>query len=397
MASDFDDEENNLNEDFDLDDADSFDAIPTASDLEEIKNNNSIEESNTANVEKAAESIDSQMKDDEQIVNPIEYEVPPTENAGKQMTDTFEKIYTCNMELATLANKSIASVNELLALGTKKNEDIKITMGDYESVVAKLKNAVAETHKLTKVSEKIILQVANIESNFVTNYDAVTKGVVKAQKDQEKALSDAAKQIKKDINNLAKNVNVSPVVKVLEKEIGLAIKDSSIKSITKSIESFDKVYHDLEDISSKLNGSNIDSKDNKRVGLLEEFSEVVDGLDTKLYKIRKNFNWLGFGLCFCLGGTIFASLTYMLLNNQYQENFSKNVIEQTSDIHKLYKDQIDTLENSNKAYRSFSKKYGLDNKKYGFDYFEDSKEPYFYFPKKVEMFSTDSTNFIKIK
>lgn len=389
-AHDFDEIDNDF-DGMDLDNIDtsSLDDLPSVTDLE-IEND---DETNSS-LEKPLEK-EEYKEEDENNTNELTLSAPPSDNAVDQAIKTFNEIYSVNIQLSKLAKTTQTEVEKLLNFALAQKGDTKLLLKDYETIHKRLEAAVKETQKYFLVNNNILKDIENIRNSLNTDFESLNKEIKIAQEDYKKEIIESSQKIESMINSIISEVNIDPIIKKVNRDIGNAVKESSLIKVSKTLEEFNNVYIELEEIGNKLLGPS----NGEKLGLLEDFKDVVNTLDKKITNTRKSINWFGFIMFFILGVCVSFSFTYFYITQQNKKDINKIVmqqVEQSEQIHKLYKDKIDSLEKSNKAYMDFSRRFGIDNKNYGFDYFEDVQYPYFYYSSDAPVFKKDGKTYIKL-
>lgn len=394
---DFDDDFNDIDDDLSPSDAldaeednDGFADLPSPLDLDKQLNEDEEDKLSTVNEEEFPQETEEEPEK-------MEFTKPPSDNAAAKMVETFNDIYTVSIELSHMANETTKEVKKLIALGSKKNDDVVKVIKDYETVHKKLYATIQETQNYFNLNRDMAKDLDELKKQLEEDFERLNDEINAAQNNYKETINKSTIKIEKTVSSITENIKIDDVIKKVNTEIGKAVKESSLNKVEQTLSKFEDIYFQMEDISNRLKGSNLDSPDNKKIGLIEELTDVVDTLDQKLYRVKKFFNFFGYAGSFVLGAIIFSFFTYIYMHNSYQVNLSTLVVEQTEQIHDVYKERINKAESSSRAYYDFSKRYGLDNKRYGFDYFEDNNEPYFYFPKDAATFSNGEKIFIKIK
>lgn len=361
----------------------------------DIEVDEEVEENNTFfPVKEFPEETEKILSDDSLGRTPSKYEMP-TENALKRAIGTFEDIAAVHIELQAATDVITKEIKLLISsikvfLQREKSDQV-ITLKDYENIYKKIESTIKTTDQYFDSKEEIPKEINNLKKELEKNFQIFIEEISKEKEEYVKNINISTERIEKSISTLTKDINLKPIIEKVNFEIGQVIHESSINKVQESLDKFNDVFIQLEVFSQALIG------DNSKKGILQEFEVFLKSFDSKYTNIKKNFNYFIYLFIFIIGFLLSTICTYLFINSSFEEEKNTYIIKQTEYIHQFYKDKISNLESSNKAYSDFSRKYGLNKSNFGFDFFEDTNEPYFYYSKNAKSFLKDGKIYVNLK
>lgn len=340
------------------------------------------------------EETEKILSDDLLGKTPNKYEMP-TENAIKRAIGTFEEIAAVHIELQAATDVITKEINQLISsikvfLQKEKNDQV-IALRDYENIYKKIESTIKATDQYFDNKEEIPKEINNLKKELEKSFQIFIDEIYKEKEEYIQNIVSSTERIETSISTLTKDINLKPIIEKVNQEIGQVIHESSINKVQESLNKFNDVFIQLEVFSQALIG------DNSKKGILQEFEGFLKSFDSKYTNFKKRFNYLACFLTFIIGFLLSGICTYLFVNSSFEEEKNTYIIKQTEYIHQFYKDKISNLESSNKAYSDFSRKYGLNKSNFGFDFFEDTNEPYFYYSKNAKSFLKDGKIYVNLK
>jgi hypothetical protein len=368
MANDFDDVENEIDEES-LNDGDntSFPDINSLEELEdELNDNKSFSDSKgTVNNEDTQIEFAPAPKNSEAV-----------ENTFKDLQASWTSIYNSSYEMTVVVKEAIGVTQNLINQYKETAIDVQNIYGIYNNVHAKLEQTLSTTQAYFTANVGVVNGLSAIEEKTSETLKSVNSALLNIEHSYRTYTDENLKKITDAIESLSSGIDIAPVQKNIQEQVSKYITDSSLKSLHQSIDNFDKIYFDLEDVVNRLQGK----KEEK--GLFKDFVDDVEKFASEIKDIKKGFKWsvvINFSACSFFIGSI---LTYFMVNSDTNDMLNKALQKQAIEIQTSYSDKLLELKTEHRSYTEFRKKYNLENNsELGFGFSDDTNEPYFYFPE----------------
>jgi len=321
--------------------------------------------------------------------NDDEYSLPVSPDAGQKMVETFNDIFTATTELSNLVNITLIELKKATDVTERKNYEIREVIEQYNTAHKRIFATIEQTQNYFDINKELIRDLGNYKRDIQKLFANGKEEFFDVQSEYIAKINLATEKIKNQFEHIALSIDIDNIVDVLQKEMENRIKRSRFNKFPTMVEKFEDSFIQLQAVLNELDGNK------SKEGLLPSILTKIEKLNKSLSQIKLKINIpliivtaiAAFGLGY--------AISFLKTNSDYTSKFTSRITEEIFKINNQYKDKINSLQKKLKAY-SYIDRYKLFNNKIGIGFYDDTKKPYFYFPKNDKIYKFKNKNIVEI-
>lgn len=309
----------------------------------------------------------------------------PMRNDLHKMVSTFDDLYSGIMHISQLA---YAVINEFEKAGERAstmNVDTKEIALHYDKAKTELQRAIQQTYSYFDMNKTIVQDLSEQKRKLQYETEKAVGALKAAQDEHASVYKEQLDELNRKIGQISASVNVKGISKDLEKNIKKEIEESGLGQFNLLIKQANEAAALLNKKATLLLGDT----NSDRLGVIDKITAHVTKLEGAMQKTKSTFkmHWLIIGAIVGLAGGV--GVGYATATNAHQFNMAATMGAQIQTIDESYRERLNSLNEKLLAYQEIEKRGGLkNNSSYGFGYYTDTKTPYFYFPKSLEVYTS---------
>lgn len=345
---------------------------------------------------KNTESTPPSPKQEERDLKAIQEEISqkiPQHNQLLKFINEFSKISEGFYSLSELAQTVINELDKANKKASESSGQVTDILQKYDTVSMHIHGVINETQKYFELNKTIVHNLADQKRAISnTTKEAVDK-LKQVQQDHIDIMQRNIEYISQKLDSLAKDIDLTEVQKSIHQQITTEIKKAGLGDFGHLLESVKQANEELAAQTEHLLGNEKD----KKIGTLERFGNLSEKFATGIKEFRQAIKY-SFLFAGAVGGVVVGiAIGYFYSTINYENRFTQEMGKEIRNLQEVYQNKLQSKEEELVAFKSFKRKYGLDeNSSIGFGYFNDTKTPFFYYPETTQTYKVKKNIIVEL-